>query len=95
MYVSDSLAHPAKRKSHITLPEIVKLLQIPATNPTCKLEISSFMTPNKGIDTPNTLSRQMESLKTRKFLSPSDYLSYKKITQLNDFSLINKFLSFV
>ena len=66
MYVSDSLAHPAKRKSHITLPEIVKLhlfrsdfcdLQIPATNPTCKLEISSFMTPNKGIDTPNTLSR--------------------------------------
>ena len=54
------------------------------------------MTPNKGIDTPNTLSRQMESLKTRKFLAPSDYLSYKKIgTQLNNFSLINKFLSFV
>ena len=38
----------------------------------------------------------MESLKTRKFLAPSDCLSYKKIgTQLNNFSLTNKFLSFV
>ena len=35
----------------------------------------------------------MESLKTRKFLAPSDCLSYKKIgTQLNNFSLINKFV---